>query len=320
MKANQALGDTGFFAHGDTLFSTILLNTPNQSQEAWETDSIFWESPIQVEQMGVVRAPAGIADYLTYQARVFELFTNDAGNISGVTSWVGWKHEMGSQEELLPVSPYSIFVERNGEWKRETFIRDFHTHPAPTKKQARRMTWAPTVLTGTFALYAPDLDTRCMVAERVDTLPSHWERFLGYELASITTDGKKAIIHSVTEDSLAFPREKLVGDTIEAFMEVFASVRETHARLRFALSQVSPEAVQGEHFLRFTQALELSARLMFNSGGEEALTAWEQKVRRSASEVLEGELGRLPVSRVLEAQGVVRGFLKYCREGAVTVS
>lgn len=316
MKANQALGDTGFFAQGDSLFSTIAMNTPEQSEEEYNQDTTFWETPVSISKLGQPHTPAGIADYLMYPARMVELFQEDDKGISGVKIWVGYKHEMASQEELLPISPFSIFVQREGEWKRENFFRKTHTRPLDGKK-TRRMSWQPSILTGMFALYSPELDSRSLVINRVNSLPSHWERFLGFTLGGTLVNDKKSVIEGTLDEAITFPSSLLVGEHVEEFMSFLALNLETHNRLLVALKTLDPSLSDSPEVISFARHINITGKQLFQGrASSEELQRWEQECRLIAQRLFERNLSSIPVERIASYQPTIRGFLSFCRKGA----
>ena len=225
-KSSLSWTTTGMLAIGDSLFATIMLNTvENQWSTATpETDLPWWERHEQVEE-NVERVPTGVADYLTYASRHYELVVDD-DQVVGFKMAAGhyWKPE--KSEEVVGIDPFSLFAKRKDDtYYREKFqTRVMSARNIPGTKKQRRAYITRGILGDLFVLYTPSNESRSMVHERVSSLDSHWERFIGYEVARlIVDDSMGALIENLVEEGISVPyrleSEPEVALTAVEFME-----------------------------------------------------------------------------------------------------
>lgn len=179
---------TGLTAIGDSLRSTILLNSVRDPDFSdFSRDLPVWERPMPEEREE--RSPDGTVDMLTWASRVIELLPDEDGTVSSFRIGPGtiWKLDSTS---LFGLDPQAVYRDsKNG-----YFMDRFTSTLIPGSAMSSLHT-----------LIAPSASARNLVHEHLLCLPSHPERFLGYEIANYQWDSKVTRVKDSYQDGLGVP-------------------------------------------------------------------------------------------------------------------
>lgn len=299
-KSSLAWVTTGMLAIGDSLFSTIMLNTvENQWTTATpDTDLPWWEREERVDE-NVERVPVGVADYLTYPSRHYELIVED-DRVVGFKMAAGdyWKPE--KSDEVIGIDPFSLFSKgKDDSYFRQRFqVRSTSYRAiAGTKKQKRA--YVPRgILGGLFVLYTPANEARSMVHERVSSLDSHWERFVGYEVARLLVDGSMgALIENLVEEGVSVPyRLESDPEAARSAVELMEDVFGLQYVFEEALKKLLPSGLLEEANATFAHYLSREVRAFITEGAVEDKKTVLKRIARQALDEFEVWCSQVPVA------------------------